>query len=211
MYLVASIGRAGLPYAIGALAILAVFVIVLVLKRTLTLSKGARQEENAEAHELIVRNAERAGWGPPERKRDVPAPGERRRGPEGIGNALGRASQVASCWRPPIDCGDHPHATLPAAGYSRRRDHGQSASTPGWRRRAPRGAGARRHPRAVPRRRIRLDLHGTRGALLPKLAFVKLASGSRSRGNFKPFDHPRALAAYERRRASPRSRRDRNE
>jgi hypothetical protein len=63
--LVGFIGRDGLPYAIGSFSILAVFLIAALLKRHSSESKSVRQEENALAQEMIVRNAERAGWGSP--------------------------------------------------------------------------------------------------------------------------------------------------
>ncbi len=175
MYLVAVIGRGGLPYAIGALAILAAFVIVLVLKRTFTLSKSARQEEDAEAQKIIVRDAELAGWGPPERKRMYQHPE----------NAEEAQKELGTHWVVPPnsvllaathDRGDHPRSTLCAAP----KGPWQACVDSRLAAEAPRGAGAR-HPRAARRSRIRLDLGGTQGAVLPKqLAFVKLASGSRS-------------------------------
>lgn len=52
-------------YGIGLLIILAVLAAAGVIGRRLTKTKSQRRAEVAEANDIIVRNAERAGWGPP--------------------------------------------------------------------------------------------------------------------------------------------------
>jgi hypothetical protein len=57
----------GLWYGVGALIIFGVALFCGVVGRYLKETKPERQTDEAEARELITKNAERAGWGEPER------------------------------------------------------------------------------------------------------------------------------------------------
>ncbi len=55
----------GVPYAVGSAIILLVALVIGVIGRHLKETKPEKRREDAAADELIVRNAEAAGWGPP--------------------------------------------------------------------------------------------------------------------------------------------------